>query len=52
MHYKPSRKSCSGKTNILIIFFEDTIAQETFEHIYDACPIKKFSEVGSVIGNN
>ena len=43
VHRKPSTKSYSGKANIRIIFFEDSVLQETFEHIYDVCPIKKFS---------
>ena len=50
LHRKPSRKSCSGKTNIRIIFVGDTFPQGTFEYIY--CPIKKFSEGGTVFGNN
>ena len=52
MHCKPSRKSCSCKTKIRIIFFGDTVSQGTFEHLYDVCPIKKFSGGRKVIGNN
>ena len=51
VHHKLSRNSCSDKTNIRIIFFEDT-CQGTIEHIYDVCPIKKFSREGKIIGNN
>ena len=39
VYRKPSWKNCSGKTNIRIIFFWDTVYQRTFEHIY----INKFS---------
>ena len=42
VNVKPSWKSCSGKTNIHIIFFGDTVSQGTFEHIYGVGPIKKF----------
>ena len=52
VHRKPSWKSCSGKTNIHIIFFGDTVSQGTFENISNVCPINKFSEEGRVIGNN
>ena len=36
----------------ITIFFGDTVTQVTFEHIYNICPIKKFSERGRFIGNN
>ena len=49
---KLSWKGCIVKANIRIIFFGDTVSQGTFEHIYDVCPIKKFSGGGRVIGNN
>ena len=32
---KLSGKSCSGKTNLSIIFFGDTVSRGTFGHIYD-----------------
>ena len=28
VHCKPSRKSCSGQTNIRIIFFEDSLPRD------------------------
>ena len=34
------------------LFCGETVSQGTFEHIYDVCPIKKFSGRGSVIKNN
>ena len=35
-----------------VLFSLETVSQGTFEHIYDICPIKKFSGGGRVIGNN
>ena len=52
VYCKSSWKICSGKTNMLIIFFGDIVSQRTFEHLYDICPMKKFSVEGGVIGNN
>ena len=52
VHRKPSSKNCSGKTNICNFFVGDTVSQETFERIYNICPIKKFSGGGRVIGND
>ena len=35
-----------------VLFSLETVSQETFEHVYDVCPIKKFNGGGRVIGNN
>ena len=34
-----------------MIYFENTYSQGPFEHIYDVCPIEKFSGMGRIIGN-
>ena len=52
VHSKTSRKSCSYKTNLRIIFVGGTVSLGTLEHICDVCPIRKFSGGGRVIGNN
>ena len=46
VYRKPSSQSCSDNTNIRIIFVGDTVFQGQFDHIYDVCPIKKFSGGG------
>ena len=35
-----------------VLFSLETVSQGTFEHIYDVCPIKKFSGGGRVVGHN
>ena len=49
VHCKLSEKSCSGKTNIRIIFFEDKVSKGT--KIYDVGSIERSSRWGNVIRN-
>ena len=44
VHSKTSWQNRSGKTNVRIMLLRDSVSQETFEYIYDVCPIKKFIE--------
>ena len=44
MYHKLPWKSCSGNTNMCIIFFGDTVSQGTFVHIYDVCPQDNFDK--------
>ena len=52
MNCKSFGKSCIDKTNILTIFFGDTVFQGTFKQIYNVGSIKKSSRWESVVRNN